>query len=239
MSNFTDFFPAASGGGGGGGKSITVGDIVYPNAKTVSELKLYKWYRTNDSAGNSFYVLAPGSNHPDIYFGEGSDAGWSSSWNTIVDITSSTNGGGAFVLEAALYGSGGHSNRAEQVRLTVDGTATTFTAITATAYDSVQVFFSGLAPMIAQFNTQDFSGTHYNLDRGAPYGGNYDSWLYDTTTDSYYRGRPSSGNYYITYPSAENLIGLPFLYFESTFKFEVNFGRSDINDRARALVKLF
>jgi hypothetical protein len=182
MSNFTDFFSA--GGGGGFGRSITVGDIVYPNAKTVDELKLYKWYRTNDSAGQSFYVLAPGSNHPDIYFGEGSDAGWSSSWNTIVDITSSTNGGGAFVLEAALYGDGQHLNRQEQIRLTIDGTATTFTAVVATAYDSVQVFFAGLASMIAQYNTGDYSGSHYNLERGAPYNGSYDPWLYDSTTDS-------------------------------------------------------
>ena len=237
MSNFTDFFSA---GGGGTGRTVTVGDITYINARTASELKMMKVSKHGDNSGYRFNDAFGSTNHPEHYFATSS----SSTWTTVVNITSSSNGGGAYMIMTGLHNTTqDHNNRQEQIKITVDGTATTYTAYALSEQGNTRAWLNGLSPIFAQQEGgSNGVGNTFNYNMTPCYGeGQIDNYSYDASTNSYYKARDNSTAHRLfTYLHEDQQPhGVPFLYFQSTFKFEMNFGRNNNEDYGRAFVKLF
>ena len=237
MSNFTDFFSA---GGGGTGRTVTVGDITYVNARTASELKLMKVSKHGDNGSYRFNDAFGGTTHPEHYYANSSSA----TWTTVVDITSSSNGGGAYMVMTGLHNtSQDHNNRAEQIKVTVDGTATTYTAYSLSENGNTRAWLNGLSPIFAQQEAGNNGvGSTYNYNMTASYGdGQIDGFSYDASTNSYYKARDNGQSHrlFTYFHEDQQPNGVPFLYFQSTFKFEMNFGRNNSEDFGRAFVKLF
>jgi hypothetical protein len=237
MSNFTDFFSA---GGGGTGRTVTVGDITYVNARTASELKMMKVSKHGDNSSYRFNDSFGHTSHPEHYFATSS----SSTWTTVVNITSSSNGGGAYMIMTGLHNTTqDHNNRQEQIKITVDGTATTYTAYALSEQGNTRAWLNGLSPIFAQQEGgSNGVGNTFNYNMTPCYGeGQIDNYSYDASTNSYYKARDNSTAHRLfTYLHEDQQPhGVPFLYFQSTFKFEMNFGRNNNEDYGRAFVKLF
>ena len=237
MSNFTDFFSA---GGGGTGRTVTVGDITYVNARTASELKMMKVSKHGDNSSYRFNDSFGSTSHPEHYFATSS----SSTWTTVVNITSSSNGGGAYMIMTGLHNTTqDHNNRQEQIKITVDGTATTYTAYALSEQGNTRAWLNGLSPIFAQQEGgTNGVGNTFNYNMTPCYGeGQIDNYSYDASTNSYYKARDNSTAHRLfTYLHEDQQPhGVPFLYFQSTFKFEMNFGRNNNEDYGRAFVKLF
>jgi len=243
MSNLTDFF-SAGGAGGGIGQTITVGDISYPNARSTDDCRIYKYYNSSATAGHGFRLQfsGPNSNHPSVYY----NANSKQTWVTMVDITSSTNGGAFFgVANFAAF----DQNQQEQFKITIDGG----TPITYNAY-SVQHYqrcLTVLGPIgiLKQITPTDSdrgrtvgNAFEYSMNGGATAGLGVNNFAYDATSNSYY----AANNYFYGYtpyimanPDACIAYGAPYIYFSSTLKVEVQTGETAGASATWAIAHLF
>lgn len=247
MSNLTDFFSAGSSGSSGIGKTVTVGDYSYPGAIDISDCALYRLYSTSTTTSQAIATAyVPTTNHPDVY------SGWDSStdFNTVVDITSSTNGGalyGAISYKHTTGTSNDHLNRQVQIRITLDGTATTFTSYQFDSDGHEWVWIGGIGHQYFHHNDHDSGGGAAQFLAEA---GGYSSsrmyvvpYTWDSTTSSWYYafGTQTAGiisRIYFTDAQTFNR-GCRYLHFENTCKVEVKTGHATYGNGTRAFIRLF
>lgn len=245
MSNLTDFFSAGGSGSSGIGKTVTVGDYSYPGAIDISDCELYRLYSTSTSSTLDYEnakILT--TNHPDAY------SGWDNStgFNTVVDITSSTNGGalyGAISYKHTTGTANDHLNRQVQIRITLDGTATTFTSYQFDSDGREWVWIGGIGRQEIHFKDHDSgAGTfRFEAEEGVTTSTSIpNSWTWDSTTSSFYKAFSSSSSEksYMIFPHAQTFNkGCRYLHFENTCKVEVKTGHASYGNSTRAYIRLF
>lgn len=247
MSNFTDFFPAGSSGGSGIGKTVTVGDYSYPGAIDISDCTLYRLYSTSTASVQSYAAARfLTTAHPDAYTGWDSSTGF----NTVVDITSSTNGGalyGAISYKHTTGTSNDHLNRQVQIRITLDGTATTFTSYQFDSDGYEWCWIGGIGHQYTHHNDHDsgHGATQFLLEAGRFTGasGNPVPYSWDSTNSSFYysfSGGTTGVTNRIFFPDGETFNrGCRYLHFENTCKVEVKTGHATYGNSTQAYIRLF
>tara|TARA_Y100000022_G_C13250367_1_gene376895 strand:- start:668 stop:1384 length:717 start_codon:yes stop_codon:yes gene_type:complete len=116
MSDFTDFFPAAS-GGGGIGKTITVGDYSYPNARDIDEWAKNK-FSINNGYSEGYFIFEPfSSNNPWAYTAA---LQTNDTYEIIANITNATNGGALFSI-GSYKTSSSQTTSTATFKITIDG----------------------------------------------------------------------------------------------------------------------
>jgi|SRR5210317_770104 len=246
MSNFTDFFSAGSSGGSGIGKTVTVGDYSYPGAIDISDCTLYRLYSTSTVTVQAYpvaHILT--TNHPDAY------SGWDSStgFNTVVDITSSTNGGalyGAISYKHTTGTSNDHLNRQVQIRITLDGTATTFTSyqFDSDGHEWVWIGSIGYQETLHRDHDSGAGTVRFPVEQGRNTStSNPTPYNWDSATSSWYHsfgGATSGVTNRIFFPNGETFNrGCRYLHFENTCKVEVKTGHANYGNSTRAYIRLF
>jgi len=245
MSNLTDFF-SAGGGGGGVGQTITVGDISYPNARPISDIDIFFGYQGANNSYMSYLFNGFSSADPEAYSANG--AGSLSDWVTVADITSSSNGG-------ALYGaytwfrSGGddHISRVVEMRVTIDGTATSFATSARNCYNFSIAFLGPLGKIIGSYTGAGSSGAStgvLDMSFGTLGGdqGRIAGWNYDATNPGYYSNLDANAGFVPVVPINAAMFaasGYPFVYFSSTCKVEIKINRDNSVDNHYTYIKLF
>ena len=244
MSNLTDFF-AAGGAGGGIGQTITVGDISYPNARTASEIKCFYIYQGSNGSNNNYGFYNFTSTESGWYTTNG--GGGNSDWVTVANITSSTNGGGVFA--AINYfddSSADHTSRVVEFRITIDGTATTWTTNSRNCYNYSIAYLGPLANCWMYWMASSAYGVSGRVDGYEAISqnddGNVRPWSYDSATETYNQNAAAGSRsvYWGKEPSA--LWGKraqPYIYFSSTCKVEMKTNRDNSADKYWAGIKLF
>lgn len=246
MSNLTDFF-SAGGAGGGIGQTITVGDISYPNARSISDIKIFYQYNNSNTSDMTYDYSGFNSTDPDVYHTNGS--GSLSDWVTVADITSSLNGG-------ALYGAycwhrhanKDHTGRIVEMRITIDGTATTFTTSAQNAYNFNMAFLSPLGKIVLHHKDNSVSSSSATGMLDPNFGiveqddGKLIGWSYDATNDGYLAsagGGRGQVRVAPVNPAMFTASAYPFVYFSSTCKVEMKVNRDDGIDKHYAYIRLF
>ena len=244
MSNFTDFFAAGS-AGGGLGQTITVGDVSYPNARSMSEMSLYQIYQSANGSYNSWAFSNLDVNEADWYYNTGS--GGNSDFVTVANITSSSNGG-------ALYGafcwfdhsSHDHTAREVSMRITIDGTATTKSTNSRNSYNW-HVCYLGPIGLVRITHVGDTTEGRYTSDGflQSPSGdrGNAEPFWYNSATGTYNANGDNGHTRNVVFAKTQSPqfgpYPLPYVYFANTCKVEMKVNRDNGEDRYWAGIRLF
>lgn len=253
MSNFSDFF-AAAGGGGGIGKTVTVGDYSYPNAIKPDVDKINK-YQNHQGTTNYFNTQITGASyasHPEVYVVSNN----MSSYETVVDITSSDNGGALYTCYIASTDTS-YANYQYKIKVTIDGTAYEYTFYQDNRRHMTCVL--GIGAFYQNYRQNSTAGGRAHpiniCGPTPPMSGYGDLSRYTPTLNS--AGGTSSdtqitnrGNFNSTAGTTANQMGpmtpgtfvgsgVPYLHFESTLKVETFTGRDSTGDYGTAFVHLF
>ena len=245
MSNLTDFF-SAGGTGGGIGQTITVGDITYTNARPISDIKIYYIYQATSTNNTPYRFLNFFSNEPGWYHADG--GGSSSDWVTVANITSSTNGGGIYGAQCYFWNASvDDTNRVVQMRITIDGSSTSWTTASRNCYNFSMAYLGPLGNCYMNFQSASGSyGSPGTLDGFSAIYAKEDPetnpFFYDATTDSYEQNAEAEAGRVYWYKEPSSLWGAraqPFIYFSSTCKVEMKVNRSSSDDKFYTGIKLF
>ena len=246
MSNFTDFFSA--GGASGQGKTVTVGDYSYPGATKISDCEIYRVSTSSTSTAQAYVEASAiqSASHPEVY------NGWdnSSDFNTVANITSASNGGALYGVLAYKhstgYPAGQHTNRQVVMKITLDGTATTFTSRQSTSgsYEFSWLEGIGETNIIHQGPTSGRGSVILPAHFGpTETNSSPDAWGWDSGTSSWYKEHGTSSSYLneIMFQTNESFNrGCRYLHFENTCKVEIKTGSgSSSHTNTRAWIKLF
>ena len=246
MSNLTDFF-SAGGAGGGIGQTITVGDMTYTNARPISDIKMYYIYQTVNLGYNNYNFHRFNSSEPGWYYASG--GGGLSDWVTVADITSSTNGGAIYGAHCYFDNSAqDHTNRVVEMRITIDGSSTSWATASRTCYNLSMAYLGPLGNCYVNWQSSNTSyGAPGTIDGfSAVFGGGAPGtrpFIYDATTGSYEMDADASANgtgwWYKEPSSLWGTRAQPFIYFSSTCKVEMKVNRDNAADNYYAGIKLF
>ena len=228
MSNFTDFFPAAA--GGGIGQTITVGDVSYPNSRTLTEwagerIAVGSW---NGSPQFNMNISVPNSGSPTNFQIDLLPLG-NNTYGTVADITGATNGGALTFIGASSWFAYNVSNSAiYTMRITLDGgTPVEFVSNDNTANGWQHVFFVGSyesASRVANQAMSGISGTQL-IANGNPTQKANQSW--NGTDNHFYLASLNTGGQNDCYlinaynPQKSMQMGMPYVYFTSSCKVEI------------------
>lgn len=244
MSNLTDFF-SAGGAGGGIGQTITVGDISYPNARTASEIECFYIYQGSNGSNNNYDFRQFDSDEPGWYNTNG--GGGSSDWVTVADITSSTNGGGVYgAINYFDDSNADHTSRVVEFRVTIDGTATTWTTLSRNCYNYGIAYLGPLANCYMYWMASSSSGMSGRIDgyEAISQGdsGTAAGWSHDGTTGTFF-ANASAGSRIVHWIKEPSVLwgkrAQPYIYFSSTCKVEMKTNRDNASDKYWAGIKLF
>jgi hypothetical protein len=245
MSNLTDFF-SAGGAGGGIGQTITVGDMTYTNARPISDIKIYYIYQNTNLSYNNYNFRSFDSNEPGWYHANG--GGGASDWVTVADITSSTNGGAIYGAQCYFDNSAqDHTNRVVEMRITIDGSSTSWTTASRNCYNLSMAYLGPLGNCYINFQSSSNSyGAPGTIDGfSAMFAGSAPStraFTYDVTTGSYENDADANQGAAWWYKEPSSLWGIraqPFVYFSSTCKVEMKVNRDNSEDKFYTGIKLF
>ena len=241
MSNFTDFFPAASGGGGGIGQTITVGDYSYPNARSLEAFEGTMTLLNTQSYQNNTSLATPSTSSPTSYSLTPSA---SNTYANLANITSATNGGGIYFLGANYQNSVNYAP-VFGWRITIDG-GTPYEIIAGSQSAESQVVVMGAGYEIYTAYT-----TSQQRESSSSFGqvkntvssvtGAYNSW---SGQNHYYTSQNNSSSVArVTVLPAEiqTTLGLPYVYFSSSclVEFKVDQGSSFASAQGKAIIKTF
>ena len=244
MSNFSDFFASAA--AGGIGQTITVGDVSYPNARPVTDIKLYTIYQASNGSNNNYSFQSFDNNEPGWYYTTGS--GGNSDWKTVADITSSSNGGGVYgAINYFDDSSADHNSRAVEFRITLDGTATTWASSTNRNFYNYGISYLGpLANVNMYYITNSSYGGIGPIDgyQAISEGdnGNVPAFFWNNTAGTY-EHNASAGSRSVNWNKEPSVLwgkrAQPYMYFSSTCKVEMKTNRDNSSDKYWAGIKLF
>ena len=225
MANLSDFLPAAA-ASAGIGKTVTVGDYSYPNGRSLSDWDVYRvagWSRYNHTY---LTPVAPSTSTPGHYQGTITAA---NTYATIVDITSSTNGGGIFQIAAHKSVTSGTSDTIN-IKVTLDGTAKEYTFDNMPSYGvESHLCLIGKIPMKSDNSNQNFVGhDHFHENVGTFSYSNSGNYYYNykqyDTTNEYFGITVAEAqlNYPVMYP-VDMLVqkGYPYAHFTTSCKIEL------------------
>ena len=241
MSNFTDFFPAASGGGGGIGQTITVGDYSYPNARSLEAFEGTMTLLNTQSYQNNTSLATPSTSSPTSYSLTPSA---SNTYANLANITSATNGGGIYFLGANYQNSVSYSP-VYYWRITIDG-GTPYEINSGSLSAESQVVLMGAGYEI--YGAYASSGNRESASSFGQYKNTvssvtsaYNSW---GARNHYYasQNNAESKNFVTILPAEiQTTLGLPYVYFSSSclVEFKVDQGSSFASAQGKAIIKTF
>jgi len=220
MSNFTDFFPAASGGGGGIGQTITVGDISYPNARPLADFVKERRLSFKNAAYNE-WIFTPVS--PSAEGAYSVSATTNDTFITVADITGATNGGAFYNFVGWKYSSSSNTTQLT-VRITVDGG-------TPVTYPFTQKLYMSGANIIGNNSvnqviiSRDGGLSAFNTIMAGTAGRGTRGWAQNYNAATGYEkdfggGAYDNGGFMPYTPDMCAFSGVPYVYFSSSFKIE-------------------
>jgi len=247
MSNFTDFFPAA-GGGGGIGQTITVGDYSYPNAQslatfTSNKLTIFAGTYGSGTGESNLNIQMSSLTQPagTMYVKRMATA---DTYETVADITSSTNGGGCYAILGFCGDNNTGANKNWTARITLDGGTATeyaYAPIPASAGNTRRNFvamgqawlmascYDSSYPLILSSRTQMITGDGarglYNY---------YDATTGGYTNQNHWNNSGIKCNFDMIDAGTASMQGLPYLHFTTSLKVEMKLQNTTVMSNAYA-----
>ena len=245
MSNFTDFFPAA-GGGGGIGQTITVGDYSYPNAQSLATFTGHKLTVFASSNGTGSAISNLNNQMSSLTQPAGTmyvkRLATADTYETVTDITSSTNGGGCYGILGWMGDVNTAANKNWTARITLDGGTATEYAFAPVPYTDTRRNFVAMGQAWILGSLYQSSPYGAISSRTQMIGGNGVNPLYnyyDATTGGYTnQNNWDSGAIKVSFDMIDavtaSMQGLPYLYFTTSLKVEMKVQNASVVSNAYA-----